>query len=177
MKRVIMLILTCAFCVSMCVFPASAKEPENVEVSVDYYDIAQADILGVGANNETNIDTGNTGIAARRQVIRDLSERGVTFEWTIPAESAVRSVNLYKTNSTKIYVNFVTDIKASIKVELLDGSGTSLNEKTVTVDPDDERVASVKFTNLTSSKSYHIRMENLSQKKVVVSGAIKDSLI
>lgn len=77
----------------------------------------------------------------------------------------------YKTNSTKIKIAMKSDISISVRVKLYDASNDSLVlETTTTVGTVFN--TTVTFSNLTSSKQYFIKYENLGQQDVNITGTI-----
>lgn len=107
--------------------------------------------------------------------VHDLTNDGAYF--INESVSSERSVTLgnFKTNTTKIYVYFNSAPSASYKVELLDAQGVSLQEITKSVET--ERAMPFKFNNLTASKTYKVKVENLGQKDCVIMGSIRDGLL
>lgn len=164
----------CALCMSLFMFigcislPAAAteinSEPAEVGVFLFYQD------------GPLVFDGTEVFISPRSETVHDLSDSTLSLDWTIPGEGSLQS-SLCKTNTTKIYVSVDLNRDASIKVELLDSEGNSLAETTFTFYLLDEKTPTVKFTNLTSSKNYRIKITNNSQNQIHLYGGIRDSLL
>ena len=161
-----------ALCISLimlinCVpVPAAAAESDLVGVSVFYQEwgefvpVFEDEMYGLSTTAD----------------VHDLEDSNMTIYTTISGEGTFQT-GLCKTNTTKIYVGFDLNRDASVKIELLDSAGNSLAEKTLTYYILDERTPTVKFTNLTSSKNYRVRITNNSQNQIKVTGSVRDSVI
>lgn len=109
------------------------------------------------------------GIVQSRSIF-DLSEKNATVNWNVKAESFSQSRDAFKTNSTMIEVKLKSDIKSSVTVILLDSAGTELEEKTATL----STITNTKFNfgNLTSAKTYKVKVKNNGQSDINISGTI-----
>lgn len=102
--------------------------------------------------------------------IFDLSEKNATIDWGVKAESYTQSRDNFKTNSTVIEVSLKSDVSASVTVCLLDSSGTEVAAKTDTLST--TLNTKFKFSNLTSAKTYKVKIKNNGQRDINVSGKI-----
>lgn len=170
MKKFCTLCISLLLIVSYFSFPVSAHtmcdNEEEVGVSIFYQE------WGDDTPDFDNADT--TESVVRSNAVHNLADSNFSIYWTVGA-SGVKTTNLVKTNTTKIYVGIDLNKDASVTVELLDGQGNSLAEKTFTYYMTDERTATVKFTNLTASKTYRVKITNNSQKQIMVMGSVRDS--
>ncbi len=164
MRRVYALGLVFAIFISCICFPAFATEQDTesaVGVSLSFQKWDKPPVFSEMPS------------MSRGSGVFDLSDGNLTIYCTISGEG-FNKTQLCKTNTTKIYVYIDLNRDASVKVELLNSSGTSLAEKTFTYHMTDEKTAVVKFTNLTSSQNYRVKITNNSQRQINVSGCVTD---
>lgn len=170
MKKFYALCISFVMLISCISLPVSAAETgaETGSVGVSVFYQEWSDSTPVFDKNEMY------GLATSDDV-HDLSDSNMTIYWTLPGEGSLQS-GLCKTNTTIICVGFDLNRDASVKVELLDSSGNSLAETTLTYYIADGRTPTVKFTNLTSTKNYRVKITNNSQNQVIVVGSVRDSV-
>ncbi len=166
MKKKIAWILAVAIFMVMGATPANALEVDDVGVYVFY---TPKDLTNRSAINMSSSAYSNNEV-------HDLSDSKLFFNFTLSADGSDRT-GLFKTNTTNAYVALDAVVSSDwyVKVELLNSSGTSIAEKTLAVYASDERITHVKFTNLTSSKSYNVKITNLSQMKLNIAGNVNET--
>lgn len=165
MKKFYALFISFIMLVNCMPLPAAAAEPDPVGVSVIYQDWGESVPV---------FEDAMYGLSTTADV-HNLEDSNMTIYTTISGEGTFQT-GLCKTNTTKIYVEFDLNRDASVKIELLDSAGNSLAETTLTYYLLDERTPTIKFTNLTSSKNYSIKITNNSQNQIKVLGSVRDSL-
>ena len=168
MKRIMAFMLALVMVTTCMVSTVFAAEP-TPDVSVSFESAAStADSEAIDAANQyalsvfraskSDYDLGSNG--SKTMTIKDF-KAGSTRQ---------RDYN-YKTNSTKIKIAMKSDISISVRVKLYDASNDSLVlETTTTVGTVFN--TTVTFSNLTSSKQYFIKYENLGQQDVNITGTI-----
>ena len=106
----------------------------------------------------------------------DLSDDIITFDWTLDSKKS-NTIGTCKTNTTKIVIPFEGDRTGSIKIELLNASGTSLAETTFKCDTAHDSSPVVTFNHLTSSNTYKVKITNLNLFQMRVYGAVREKLL
>lgn len=145
----------------MSVTPVFAAEYSAIVEISDYSDM------------DLDVCEGSDAMQMMRASDYDLGSNG-TKNLTISdfAAGAIRrSTYNYSTNTTSIYIKMKSDIPASVRVTLYDKSNNSqVAQQTVTV----PRITSttIRFSNLTSSKKYYMKYENLEQRTINITGKV-----
>lgn len=163
---VVVLAMVCLLNVVQLSAAAAPIEPEEkVEVSVSY--VKKGSIPELSSSGFRN-----SGISL---CTVDLSDDIISFDWTLDSKKS-NTTGTCKTNTTKIVIPFEGDRTGSVKIELLNASGTSLAESTVKFDIVDDSSPVVTFNHLTSSNTYKVKITNLNLFQMRVYGAVKEKL-
>lgn len=164
---VVVLAMVCLLNVVQLSAAAAPIEPEEkVEVSVSYVKKGSIPELSLGGFR-------NSGISL---CTVDLSDDIITFDWTLDSKKS-NTTGTCKTNTTKIVIPFEGDRTGSIKIELLNASGTSLAETTFKCDTAHDSSPVVTFNHLTSSNTYKVKITNLNLFQMRVYGAVREKLL
>ena len=165
MKRIMAFMLALVMVTTCMVSTVFAAEP-TPDVSVSFESAAiTADSEAIDAANQYALS-----VFRASKSDYDLGSKAMTIK-DFKAGSTRQSDYNYKTNSTKIKIAMKSDISISVRVKLYDASNDSLVlETTTTVGTVFN--TTVTFSNLTSSKQYFIKYENLGQQDVNITGTI-----
>ena len=145
---------------------APIESEEKIEVSVSY--------VKNGSLPELSLDGfRNSGISLYTV---DLSDDIIRFDWTLDSKKS-NTTGTCKTNTTKIVIPFEGDRTGSVKIELLNASGTSLAETTFKCDTAHDSSPVVTFNHLTSSNTYKVKITNLNLFQMRVYGAVREKLL
>jgi hypothetical protein len=168
MKKFFALILTIVMLCSIAIVPAFATSNTNVLIDYDAPFVATSG-LAVDGGERSIIP----GIALFASQDYDLGTNGsiaLSIANFTNGSSRYSDYN-YKTNSTKIKVTMKSDISISVRVTLYDyATDAQVAQDTVTVGTIFN--TSITFTNLSYSKKYYIKWENLGQQQVNITGSI-----
>lgn len=171
MKKFLSFVLSALMLVTCMCATAFAAEPVPGVILEDAVAFSLTDTLHVdNSGNRTN------PMMRASSSDYDLGEDGsVAMSISDFTSGSIRQSDYnYKTNSTKIKILMKSDISISMRVTLYDAAtNKQVQQTTVTVGTFLGK--GITFTNLTSSKKYFIKYENLGQQDVNITGTISAS--